>query len=153
MKVNITYERRSGWGQEHPWICQVSIPGTGPLSVAVFLGEPGNPKFFQNAGQIVKHAVYDPRESDSGYIVSRKFISKKGRWLLREYLFFMSMSVFVLSKYFREYYQRNLETKNRFVYLLRKKEILCAVTRKLIKVIFALLRDKRKFQDTMSGKA
>lgn len=152
MKVNIN-KRRKGWGQEHPWICQVSIPGTGPLSAAVFLGELGNPTCFQNARQIVKYAVYDPRESDSGYIVSRKFISKKGRWLLREYLFFMSMRVVVLSKYFREYYQRKLETKNRFGHLPRKKEILCAVTRKLIKVIFALLRDKRRFQDTISGEA
>jgi transposase len=127
----------------------LSIPGIGPLSAAVFLGELGNPAYFQNARQIVKYAGYDPQESDSGYRISRKFISKKGRWLLRKFLFFMSMRVVVLSKYFQEYYQRKLQTKNRFGQLPRKKEILCAVAIKLIKVIFALLRDKRRFQDAV----
>ncbi|MGZ6201503.1 MAG: IS110 family RNA-guided transposase, partial [Thermodesulfobacteriota bacterium] len=125
----------------------LSIPGIGPISAAVFLGELGNPSYFQSARQIVKYSGYDPQESDSGYRVSRKFISKKGRWLLRKHLFLMSMRVVVLSRYFQEYYQRKLQTKNRFGQLPRKKEILCAVAIKLIKVIFALLRDKRNFED------
>jgi transposase len=90
----------------------LSIPGIGTLSAAVFLGELGNPAYFHNARQIVKYAGYDPQESDSGSWVSRKFISKKGRWLMRKYLFFMSMRVVVLSKYFQDYYQRKLETKS-----------------------------------------
>ena len=125
----------------------MSIPGIGPLSAAVFLGELGDPSHFHNARQIVKYAGYDPQESDSGSRVGRKFISKKGRWLLRKYLFFMSMRVIVLSKYFQEYYHRKLETKNRVGQQPRRKEIICAVAIKLIKVIFALLRDKRSFQD------
>jgi transposase len=128
----------------------LSIPGIGPISAAVFLGELGNPSYFKGARQIVKYAGYDPQESDSGYRISRKFISKKGRWLLRKHLFLMSMRVVVLSRYFQEYYQRKLQTKNRFGQLPRKKEILCAVAIKLIKVIFALLRDKRSFEDTVA---
>jgi len=125
----------------------MSIPGIGPLSAAVFLGELGDPAHFHNARQIVKYAGYDPQESDSGSRIGRKFISKKGRWLLRKYLFFMSMRVVVLSNYFQEYYQRKLETKNRVGQQPRRKEMLCAVAIKLIKVIFALLRDKREFED------
>jgi transposase len=128
----------------------LSIPGIGPISAAVFLGELGNPSYFQGARQIVKYAGYDPQESDSGYRISRKFISKKGRWLLRKHLFLMSMRVVVLSRYFQQYYQRKLQTKNRFGQLPRKKEILCAVAIKLIKVIFALLRDQRNFEDTVA---
>ena len=125
----------------------MSIPGIGPLSAAVYLGELGDPTHFHNARQIVKYAGYDPQESDSGSRVGRRFISKKGRWLLRKYLFFMSMRVVVLSKYFQEYYLRKLETKNRVGQQPRRKEMLCAVAIKLIKVIFALLRDKREFED------
>ena len=125
----------------------MSIPGIGPLSAAVFLGEIGDPGNFHNARQLVKYAGYDPQESDSGSRIGRRFISKKGRWLLRKYLFFMSMRVVVLSKYFQEYYQRKLETNNRFGQHPRRKEMLCAVVIKLIKVIFALLRDKRGFED------
>ncbi len=127
----------------------LSIPGIGPLSAAVFLGELGDPEHFHNARQIIKYAGYDPQESDSGSWVSRKFISKKGRWLLRKYLFYMSMRVVVLSKYFQEYYQRKLEVKNKVGQQPKRKEILCAVAIKLIKVIFALLRDKRKFEDVV----
>ena len=127
----------------------LSIPGIGTISASVFLGELGNPAYFQSARQIVKYAGYDPQESDSGNRIGRRFISKKGRWLLRKCLFFMSLRVVVQSKYFQEYYQRKLATKNRVGQLPRKKEILCAVAIKLIKVIFALLRDKRIFQDTV----
>jgi transposase len=100
--------------------------------------------------QIIKYAGYDPQESDSGKRVGRKAISKKGRWLLRKYLYLMSVSAVNHSKFFRMYYQRRLKIKNRFGQLLKKKEALCAVAIKLIKVIFALLRDKREFQDTVS---
>jgi transposase len=131
----------------------MSIPGVGPLSAAVFLGELGDPTHFHNARQIVKYAGYDPQESDSGSRIGRKFISKKGRWLLRKYLFFMSMRVVVLSNYFQEYYLRKLETKNRVGQQPRRKEMLCAVAIKLIKVIFALLRDKREFVDLMPAAA
>ena len=43
----------------------MSIPGIGPLSAAVFLGEIGDSVNFHNARQLVKYAGYDPQESDS----------------------------------------------------------------------------------------
>jgi len=128
----------------------LSIPGIGALSVAVFLGELGDPGHFHHARQIVKYAGYDPQESDSGSWVRRRFISKKGRWLMRKCLFFMSMRVVVLTKYFKAYYEKKLEAKNRVGQQPRRKEILCAVAIKLIKAIFALLRDKRRFEDTVT---
>lgn len=126
----------------------LSIPGIGPITTAVFLGELGDPAHFTHPKQIIKYAGYDPQEKDSGKRVGRRIISKKGRWLLRKYLFFMGMKVVQNSQFFKDYYQRKLEKKNRFGQLLRKKEALCAVIIKLIKVIFALLRDQRKFSDT-----
>ena len=59
----------------------------------------------------------------------------------------MGMRVVVKDGYFKEYYQRKLEVKNRFGQPLKKKEGLCAVVIKLIKVIFALMRDGRMFDD------
>ena len=125
----------------------LSIHGIGPLSAAMFLGELGDPGNFKNARQIIKYAGYDPQEKDSGQRVGRKRISKKGRWLLRKTLFFMGMRVVVKDGYFKEYYQRKLEAKNRFGHLIKKKEGLCAVVIKLIKVMFALMRDRRMFDD------
>lgn len=123
----------------------MSIRGVGMITTAVFLGELGDPKNFNDAKQIVKYAGYDPQEDDSGKSVGRKRISKKGRWLFRKYLYFMGMRVIYRNSFFRKYYDRKLKKKNRWGQLLKKKEALCAVVIKLIKVIFALLRDNRKF--------
>jgi len=125
----------------------LSIPGVGPLSASVFLGELGNPNHFSHPKQIIKYSGYDPQERDSGLRVGRKMISKKGRWLFRKTLFFMSMQVVQQCQFFKDYYQRKLENKNRFGQLLKKKEALCAVAIKLIKVIFALLRDQRGYSE------
>ena len=124
-----------------------SIPGIGMITTAVFLGELGDPKYFKGAKQIIKYAGYDPQENDSGKSVGRKTISKKGRWLLRKCLYFMGLGVVNNNTFFKEYYDRKLTTKNRFGQDLRKKEALCAVVIKLIKVIFALLRDKKQFTE------
>ena len=59
----------------------------------------------------------------------------------------MTLKVVQECKFFRDYYRRKLENENRFGQLLKKKEALCAVTIKLIKVVFALFRDKRGYQD------
>lgn len=123
----------------------LSIPGIGVITTAVFLGELGDPKYFKGAKQIIKYAGYDPKENDSGKSIGRKVISKKGRWLLRKYLYFMGMRVVHRNQYFRDYYENKLEKKNRFGQELRKKEALCAVIIKLIKVIYALLRDNKRF--------
>jgi len=80
----------------------------------------------------VKYAGYDPKEHDSGQRTGRRIISKKGRWLLRKYLY---------SPFFTEYYGNKQKT-------MKKKEALCAVVIKLIKVIAALLRDRRMFTET-----
>ena len=125
-----------------------SIPGVGLITTAIFLGELGDPKHFKGAKQIVKYSGYDPQESDSGMKTGRRKISKKGRWLLRKCLYFMGMQVIHRSEFFKKYYMEKLEKRNLFGQSLKKKEALCAVIIKLIKVIFALLRDNRKFSIT-----
>jgi transposase len=124
----------------------LSIPGIGVLTCGVFLGELGNPGNFKDPKQIVKYAGYDPQEYDSGQRTGRKIISKKGRWLLRKYLYFMAMRVVHRSPFFKGYYENKQKT-------MKKKEALCAVVIKLVKVIFALLRDKRMFTESRLAEA
>jgi transposase len=122
----------------------LSIPGIGAVTCGVFLGELGNPGYFKEPRQIIKYAGYDPKEHDSGLRTGRKIISKKGRWLLRKYLYFMAMRVVYRSIFFKEYYERKQKGSRR---PLEKKEALCAVIIKLIRVIFALMRDKKMFTE------
>jgi len=121
----------------------LSIPGMGVITCGVFLGEIGNPSHFTDPRQIIKYAGYDPKEHDSGQRIAGKIISKKGRWLLRRYLYFMAMRAAHMSPFFKGYYENKQKS-------ITKKEALCAVAIKLIKVIFALIRDKRTFTEKQS---
>ena len=124
----------------------LSLPGMGKVGCAVFLGELGNPEYFNNPRQIIKYAGYDPKENDSGLRVGRKIISKKGRWLLRKCLFFMVLRLVHRSSFFKAYYEHK---KKGFDRPLAKTEALCAVILKLIRVLFALMRDRRMFTEEM----
>jgi transposase len=122
----------------------LSLPGMGPVSCGIFLGELGNPEYFKNPRQIIKYAGYDPKENESGSRTGRKIISKKGRWLLRKCLYFMALQVVQRSSFFKEYYEHK---QKGFVRPLEKKEALCAVILKLVRVLFALMRDRRPFTE------
>jgi transposase len=126
----------------------LSLPGMGKVGCAVFLGELGNPKHFGNPRQIIKYAGYDPKENDSGLQVGRKIISKKGRWLLRKCLYYMVLRLVHRSPFFKAYYEHK---KKGVDHPLAKTEALCAVVLKLIRVLFALMRDKRMFTEEMPG--
>ena len=109
-------------------------------------GNSRNPEYFNNPRQIIKYAGYDPKENDSGLRVGRKIISKKGRWLLRKCLFFMVLRLVQRSSFFKTYYEHK---KKGFDRPLEKTEALCAVILKLIRVLFALMRDRRMFTEEM----
>jgi len=57
----------------------------------------------------------------------------------------MGMRVINHNDFFKRYYEKKLANRNKFGRELKKKEAICAVVIKLIKVLFALLRDNRKF--------
>ncbi len=124
----------------------LSLPGMGQVGCAVFLGELGNPEHFNNPRQIIKYAGYDPKENDSGLQVGRKIISKKGRWLLRKCLFYMVLRLVHRSPFFKAYYEHKKKGTDR---PLAKTEALCAVILKLIRVLFALMRDRRMFTEEL----
>lgn len=111
-------------------------------------GGTGESDYFKNPKEIIKYAGYDPKENDSGLRTGRKIISKKGRWLLRKYLYFMGMRVVHRSVFFKQYYENKQKGASR---PLKKKEALCAVIIKLIRVIFALMRDKKMFVENISA--
>jgi transposase len=123
----------------------LSIKGIGMITAATFLGELGDPRNFRRAKQIISYSGLDPFETESGKFFGRRRISKEGRFLLRATLYRMAISVVNHNQHFKSYYQRKLDSKNRAT--VKRKEILCAVAIKLVKLLFALMRDKRNYQE------
>jgi transposase len=119
----------------------LSIHGIGLISAAMFFGELGDVQGFSCARDIVSFAGIDPYETESGKFYGRRRISKQGRYLLRATLYRMALSVICHNKQIKSYYARKLASNAR----LKRKEALCAVMIKLVKVIFALIRDKRMY--------
>jgi transposase len=119
----------------------LSMRGIGRISAAMFFGELGDPQGFTCAKDIVSFAGIDPYETESGKFYGRRRISKQGRYLLRATLYRMALSAICHNKQMKSYYAGKLHGNVR----LKRKEVLCAVMIKLVKVIFALIRDKRMY--------
>jgi transposase len=118
----------------------VSIPGVGVVTVATFIGELGNPANFNHPNEIVSFCGLDPSERSSGQYKSGFRISKKGRYLMRTMVYYMGMRVIRWNKAFKQWYERKMKKGG-----LKKKEAMIAVCIKLIRIIFAMFRDRQAF--------
>lgn len=123
----------------------LSVKGIGVVTAAIFLGETGEPQNFCSAKELISYSGLDPFETESGQVFGRRKISKQGRFLLRATLYRMAISVINHNHQLKRYYQRKVKGSRRNR-PLNKKEALCAVAIKLVKLLFALMRDKRCYQ-------
>lgn len=121
----------------------LSIPGIGVMSVATFLGELGNPGNFRDSGEIVSFCGLDPSERSSGKYRSGFRISKRGRYLIRTILYYMAIRVVRWNKRFKSWYERKRRQGN-----LRRNSCLIIVCIKLVRIIFAMFRDRKPFNSS-----
>jgi transposase len=113
---------------------------TGKVGCAVFRGA-GEPRVLQEPA--ADHQVRRLRsENDSGLRWAGR--SSEEGTLAYECLFFMVLRLVHRSSFFKAYYEHK---KKGFDRPLAKIEALCAVILKLIRVLFALMRDKRRFTE------
>lgn len=117
----------------------LSIKGIGSIITAGILGELANFETIDNAAAALKLAGLNLFEISSGKHQGQKRISKRGRSLLRKLLYFASLNVIKHDGVFRETYQRYVD-KGKL-----KNKALIAVARKLLRVIFALVRDEKMY--------
>lgn len=119
----------------------LSIHGMGPVSLSIILGELGDINRYHTAKEALKLAGLNLYEISSGQQKGRRKISKKGRPLLRKTLFFASLRMVKSGGVFRQDYLRLTESNN-----MHKTKALVALSRKLVRVIFALVRDGVMYQ-------
>ena len=121
----------------------LGIKGIGVVSAASFLGEVGDPLRFQNARQIANYAGYNLVEDSSGKSKSGTCISKRGRKQLRSILYKMAFTMVGQNAEMKELYQYLI---NRTANPLKKKQALIVVSKKIITVIYSLLKKREEYR-------
>jgi len=121
----------------------LGIKGVGVVTAASFLGEVGDPLRFQNARQIANYAGYNLVEDSSGKSKSGTCISKRGRKHLRSVLYQMAFTMV----------GKNAEMKSLYSHLttrktnpLKKKQALVVISKKIITVIYSLLKKREAYK-------
>jgi len=121
----------------------LGIKGIAVVSAASFLGEVGDPTRFNNARQIANYAGYNLVEDSSGKSKSGTCISKRGRKQLRSILYKMAFSMVGHNAEIKALY-RHLTTRKDNP--LKKKQALVVVSKKIITIIFSLIKKQEQYK-------
>ena len=121
-----------------------SVPGIGDITIVDLLSEVGSLKQYQHPRQLIKLAGLTLRENSSGKQKGQKRISKRGRRKLRALLFRVMMP---LIKHNRAFKQLHEYYTTRIVNPLRKKQSIVVLCGKLLKILHALCKKKRLFNE------
>jgi transposase len=113
----------------------LSLKGIGPVTAAGLIGEVGDFTKFGTISEVLKLAGLDLYEVSSGKHRGKLSISKRGRPLIRKLLYLAALSTVRKGGVMHEWYQRALGRG------MIKTKALVAVSRKLLGIIFALVRD------------
>jgi len=117
----------------------LSMKGIGKVTAAGLIGEVGDFTKFDHTKELLKHAGLDLFEISSGKHKGNKRISKRGRPQLRKLLFFAALGTVRKGGVMHEQYQRHLQKG------MKRMKALVAIARKLLCVIFALVRDECEY--------
>jgi len=119
----------------------LSMKGLGLVTVAGLIGEVGDFTKFHTQKELLKLAGLDLFEISSGKHKGNRRISKRGRSLLRKIMFFAAINTVRKGGIMHEHYQRYLQNG------MKKLKALIAITRKLLGIIFALVRTQSEYQE------
>lgn len=121
--------------------CQLleSIPGIGKRTAAKLLAEIQDITQYQSARQVAAYAGLTPRNNRSGTIRGKTRLSKTGNARVRKALFLPAMTAKRYNPIVRSFCQR-LASHGK-----SKMEIIGAAMRKLIHIVFGVLKSGKKF--------
>jgi len=122
----------------------LSIKGLGQVTVAGLIGEVADFNKFDTISEIMKLAGLDLYEISSGNRRGQRRISKRGRPLMRKLLFFAAINAVKSKGIMHAKYQQMLDRG------MPKMKALIAISRKLLGLIFAIVRDKTKYVENYS---
>jgi transposase len=123
----------------------LSIKGISIVTVAGLIGEVGDFKKFNTLSEIMKLAGLDLYEISSGKHKGQHRISKRGRSLIRKLLYFAAINTVNSRGIMNEPYQQMLDRG------MPKMKALVSISRKLLRLIFALARDNTLYEENYSN--
>ena len=122
----------------------LSIKGIQEVTAAGLIGEVGDFRKFRTLSEILKLAGLDLYEISSGKHQGKRRISKRGRSLMRKLLYFASLNTVrsggIMHSKYKQYLERGMP----------KTKALIAIARKLIGIIFAVVRDQSVYEKDFS---
>lgn len=121
----------------------LGMQGIGVITAASFFGEIGDPMRFDDPRQISKMAGYNLIEDSSGKNKSGTAISKRGRKNLRSILYQMALTMVAVNSEMKEFYAY---LKTRKDNPLKKKQALVVISKKIITVIYNLVKKKTEYK-------
>jgi len=117
-----------------------SIKGVGPNTAAPLLAEMGEVKNYTSHKKIIAYAGLDPSVHQSGKFIGMSKLSKRGNRHLRRAIYLMTASVVSQNAFFKAYFQKRKREG------LAPQKAIFATAHKLIRVIFAMLSQRRYFE-------
>jgi len=122
----------------------LSVKGIAEVTVAGLIGEVGDFRQFHTLREVMKLAGLNLFEISSGKHQGNRHISKRGRPLLRKLLYFAAINTIRKGGVMQGCYQRHLAKG------MPKTKALIAIARKLLGILFALVRDHNQYVDNYS---
>ncbi len=126
----------------HQFQCLISIPGIGPVFASGILAELGDINKFNNQASVAKYAGLTWRKKQSGnFTADNTFLTKTGNKYLRYYLLEAAASIVRNNTEYLDYYHK----KYGEALVHKHKRALALTGRKLVRLIFALLRNNQLY--------
>jgi transposase len=117
----------------------LSLKGIGDVTAAGLIGEVGDFRKFRTLGEVMKLAGLDLFEVSSGRHKGQRHISKRGRPLMRKLLYFAAINTVKQGGAMHQWYRSACDRG------MLKTKALVAVSRKLLGILFALVRDHSQY--------
>jgi transposase len=122
----------------------LSLKGIGEVTAAGLIGEVGDFRKFRTISEVMKLAGLDLFEVSSGRHKGQRHISKRGRPLMRKLLYFAALNTVKQGGAMHQWYRNACDRG------MAKTKALVAVGRKLLGILFALVRDHSEFVSNYS---
>ena len=120
-----------------------SIPGIGPVYAAGIMAEIGDINRFENHAQLAKYAGLAWTQYQSGgFEAQTTRLIRSGNRFLKYYLCEAAFSLVRCDKEYSDFYHLKYKEVNRY----QHKRALALTARKLVRLVFALLKDNRLYR-------